>query len=87
MASSKSANLAHRLKHDGEFRMVAKDWTGGFRFLIGDDEEIEVAMAQGEPVEAGLVARDVVTIAGPKAIWDALFQTVPPRFLNDLSIA
>ncbi|MEQ9434265.1 alpha/beta hydrolase [Hyphomonas sp.] len=87
MAFMIPTGLSSSLKDDGEFKLVARDWTGGFRFLIGEDEKIEVAIENGVPTDGEVLAGDIITIRGPVEIWGALLQTQPPRFLNDLAVA
>ena len=87
MAYTRPENLVSQLAQDGEFLLVSKAWTGGFRFEIGDREVIEVAIQDGRPVDGPIGSGEVITVRGPESIWEALFQPVPPRFMNDLAIA
>ena len=82
-----SDELAARCQSDGEFRMAARRWDGGFYFDI--DGAVAAVAVEGGVARAGsgLDGAGVVGLSGPAAIWDALLSAVPPRFLNDVASA
>ena len=82
-----SADLAARCAADPEFRLAARHWTGGFRIDV-DGDVASVQLHDGEP-RAGSVpdGPGVITLAGPRALWEQLTAAVPPRFFNDIAFA
>lgn len=79
--------LTEKCLSDGEFRLAARYWTGGLRLEIGG-AVTGISLVNGE-VRASVpeAGRGVITLSGSSASWDPVFQTVPPRFHNDISAA
>ena len=79
-----SEELAARCAADGEFRMAARHWDGGFTFSI-DDDVLRIRVDAGVPIAGDAVHADgVIGLAGPRSIWELLLSAVPPRFFNDV---
>jgi pimeloyl-ACP methyl ester carboxylesterase len=79
--------LASRCAADGEFRLAARHWTGGFRFEMGDDQA-QVRMVDGVPQEGDPGnASGVIILTGPTQLWADLRSTSPPRFATDVLAA
>ena len=81
-----TTELVEKLNADGEFKMMAKDWSGGFVFHIGETQKISASIVNGVAVDADPQRGDIFTIAGPEQLWQALFMPTPPRFANDLAV-
>jgi hypothetical protein len=83
-----SAHLAARCRDDGEFRLAARHWTGGLRVTVGD-EVLEVRVVDGVPNDEGIDDDDVgiISLAGPREVWDLVLAALPPRFYNDIAPA
>jgi len=72
---------------DGEFLLAARHWTGGLRFVAGD-EVVGVTVKDGTPVAGAPEPGDgVIELVAPPELWAPLLAAVPPRFLNDVSPA
>ncbi|MET0780458.1 MAG: alpha/beta hydrolase [Microbacterium sp.] len=82
-----SVDLAAVCAADGEFLLAARHWTGGLRFVAGDDV-IGLTIKDGTPL-AGSPRRGerVIELVGPAELWASMLLAVPPRFLNDVSAA
>ena len=80
------SEIAERCRHDGEFRLAVRYWTGGYRITIGDDVTgviiTDGVVEEGVP-EAG---PDVIAIAGPSDVWAPMFETTPPPLANTVSV-
>jgi len=72
---------------DGEFGLAARHWTGGLRLEIGD--EVSGFTVRAGAVSAGVpdVGDGVIVLSGTAAAWEPMMQTVPPRFMNDITAA
>ncbi len=81
-----SEELATRCRQDGEFLLAARYWTGGFSFTV-DGERAAVRMVEGQPNPGPADGPDVISLEGPRTVWDAMLQAEPPRFLNDIGFA
>lgn len=75
-----------RCSTDGEFQLATRHWTGGYRLHI-DEHVIGVSIVDGQ---AAFGVPDpgpgVIEIGGPAEIWEPMFQTVPPRLSNTISV-
>jgi hypothetical protein len=78
-----SEQFAGRLNQDGEFRIAARYWTGGFRFRT-DDSVLEIAMADGVAAAGPCGGDNAVILEGPEELWAPLLQAEPARHTNDL---
>lgn len=85
MAFTNAQDLASQLASDGEFKQMAKGWTGGFVFNVGSAQTIAMSIADGEPSEGIPQRGEIFTFTGPEELWQALFMPTPPRFANDLA--
>ena len=85
MAFTSAQDLASQLASDGEFKQMAKGWTGGFVFNIGSAQTITITLTAGVPSDPMPVRGDIFTFTGPEELWQALFMPTPPRFANDLA--
>ncbi|MEZ5549667.1 MAG: alpha/beta hydrolase [Pseudomonadales bacterium] len=67
---------------DGEFRLAARHWTGGFRLNIGA-EKLTLVFRDGQPVadEGGC---ELIEYSGEEAVWERVLAATPERFHNDL---
>ncbi|MBV9659845.1 MAG: alpha/beta hydrolase [Acidimicrobiales bacterium] len=82
-----SDQLAAWCGSDGEFRVAARYWNGGFRFDMAD-HQIQVRMLDGAPREGDPGdTSGVVTLSGPREVWDQLISGKPPRFATDIAAA
>lgn len=77
-------NLGGQLARDIEFKMMAKGWTGGFVFHVGENT-IAINVQNGVPSDDIPVRGEIFTFVGPEELWSALFMPTPPRFANDLA--
>jgi pimeloyl-ACP methyl ester carboxylesterase len=70
---------------DGEFLLAARHWTGGLRFVAGE-QVIGVVLQNGAPVpgvpDAGT---GVIELSATAEVWEPLLRAVPPRLRNDVS--
>ena len=82
-----TATLGARCAADGEFRLAARHWTGGFRFAMGGDE-VGVRLVDGsaEDGDPGGGA-GVVLLGGPREVWEKLLSGSPPRLATDIAAA
>ena len=81
-----SGPLVDALRADGEFMLMARHWSGGIRFEF-EDERLEFALEDGFPVDRAPTDGDIIHLAGPRPVWEALLAARPPRYFNDVSIA
>jgi pimeloyl-ACP methyl ester carboxylesterase len=82
-----TAPLAARCAADGEFRLAARHWTGGFRFGL-DGDETSVRIIDGEPEDGDPgEGAGVVVLSGPAEVWAKLLSASPPRFATDVAAA
>lgn len=80
------AEVANRCRDDGEFRLSARYWTGGYRIEMGD-LVTGVTITDGEIVEGvPEPGPTVISLKGPAEIWEPMLQTVPPRLANTVSV-
>jgi hypothetical protein len=78
-------SLAPRCAGDGTFRLAARYWTGGVRFVIGDEEEVAVCVAGGDVVLPPHEApAPTISLSGPRDVWEKILSPVPPPFFNDV---
>lgn len=79
-----SEKLAALCGKDGEFRIAARHWTGGFRFAAGE-RIAAVQLVAGKPQPGTPAdAAKVITLTASEADWDLLLSDKPPRFCNDI---
>ncbi|MEA3218848.1 MAG: hypothetical protein QOJ19_5004 [Acidimicrobiia bacterium] len=84
-----SEELAGRCAADGEFGRAARYWTGGLRLEIGE-AVLTIRLQDGVVSVGDPAATDrsgVITLAGPRDLWQKLLAPMPPRFFNDVSPA
>lgn len=82
-----TATLATRCAADGEFRLAARHWTGGFRFAL-DGDEASVRVVDGVPDDGDPgQGTGVVVLTGPAEVWAKLLSASPPRFATDVAAA
>lgn len=76
-----ATNFADTCNADGEFRLAARHWSGGFSF-ISEHDRLSMTVNDGL-LSAGDPGNepDVIALTG---CWDALLASVPPRFMNDI---
>lgn len=67
---------------DGEFRLAARHWTGGFSLEMGS-EKLTLVLRDGQPV-ADNSGSDLIEYSGPELVWERILQSRPERFHNDL---
>lgn len=78
-----SAEWQSRCQNDGEFLLAARHWNGGLRFKIGD-KSIEVLLNDGQPASAAGDPASVLGLSGEPDVWEAVLESVPTRFNNDV---
>lgn len=80
-----SEALAKACAADGEFRLAARHWTGGFCFeRPGGRWALRV---QDGEVVAGNIARGddgAIALAAAEDVWARMLAEKPPRFFNDI---
>jgi len=85
--AGKSADaLAAACAADGEFRLAARHWSGGFRFA-GPGLALGVRLDEGRP-SAGEVRKGeagAIVLSASEDAWRKLLSAKPPRFFNDIS--
>ncbi len=74
---------------DGEFRLMARYWTGALHLAMGEDA---VVLEMKDGAVAGI--RDSsspapdqpghIGVAAPAEVWDKILAPVPPPFCNDI---
>jgi pimeloyl-ACP methyl ester carboxylesterase len=79
-----SERLAERCINDGEFKMLARHWTGSLTLSIGETT-LTLALSNGGPVAAaGGDGPGHFSLSGPASVWEKLLSPVPPRGYNDI---
>ena len=80
---------------DGEFRLAARHWNGGFQLTVGE-QRLRLRVADGVPVTSAsgqsvaplnLEATGVFQLQGDDAFWSRMLAGPPPRFHTDLLAA
>lgn len=79
--------LAARCAADGEFRLAARHWTGGFRLDVAGNRA-DVRVVDGVPMDGDPGhGKGVVVLSGPADVWAKLLSDVPPPFATDVAAA
>ena len=68
---------------DSEFKMAARHWSGGLRFIIGD-QKLELFLKKGEIVSENYSPERVIEISGETDVWGRVLAARPTRFNNDI---
>ena len=68
---------------DSEFKMAARHWSGGLRFIIGD-QKLELFLKKGEIVSENYSPERVIEISGETDVWRRVLAARPTRFNNDI---
>lgn len=67
---------------DGEFRLAARHWTGGFRLNLGP-ARLTLALRDGQPI-ADAPGAELIEYSGSESVWERVLAVTPARFHNDL---
>ena len=68
---------------DSEFKIAARHWSGGLRFIIGD-QKLELFLKKGEIVSENYSPERVIEISGETDVWRRVLAARPTRFNNDI---
>ena len=68
---------------DSEFKMAARHWSGGLRFIIGD-QKLELFLKKGEIASENYSPERVIEISGETDVWGRVLAARPTRFNNDI---
>ena len=80
-----SESLARACAVDGEFRLAARFWTGGFAFET-PKERCAVRLENGAPLgQDAAGVQGMIVLSAADDVWDKLMSEVPPRFYNDIA--
>jgi len=80
------AGIAQRCQADGEFKLGAQYWDGGYRIQMGD-ALTGVTVLKGQILaEIPEPGPGVISLGGPTEIWEPMLQMVPPRLANTVSV-
>lgn len=77
-----SANFSEKLNNDGEFKIAARYWNGGFNFKAGDSQ-LAIKLTNGV-ASADDIEGDLVVLEGAEELWIPLLKANPERNWNDL---
>jgi pimeloyl-ACP methyl ester carboxylesterase len=81
--------LADWCAGDGEFRLLARHWTGSLNLRAGD-ETLELVLTDGTPTRGPVPEATSpggvghLGVSAPDEVWTQMLQETPPPYLNDV---
>jgi pimeloyl-ACP methyl ester carboxylesterase len=81
-----SETLAAACAADGEFRLAARHWSGGFRLAAPGFTyavRLDAGRPSAGPVEEG--SGGAIALTATDAVWNKLLAAKPPRFYTDVA--